>query len=318
MDYLYKTYKWKEDAFAVFDIVKDRDNIFFLDSNFNFDNLGRYSFIGFEPSFTVKTKGREKPFREIKSILNKFRLPKELNKLSPFLCGFCGYLSYDLGLCMENIKMTKRMDLDIPTSFFGFYDTVITIDHLKRNLTIFASGFPERSSRLKTLKAKESFDKASKALSSLSGGNFNYGAVKLDALSSNFNCRDYIKAVKKAKEYIAEGEIYQINLSQRFKGACNYPAPSLYYRLRRSFPAPFSAYFNCSDFDILSCSPERFLKVNNTKVITRPMKGTRPRGRVSDEDNSLKAELLNSEKDKAELLMIVDFRKKRFRQGMRI
>lgn len=313
MEYLYKIYKYNKDPFDIFCALRDKKNVFFLDSGLNLDGLGRFSFLGFEPEFILKTKEEENLFLLLRHNLNKFKLPVQLNKLSPFLGGFCGYLSYDLGLSLEKIRSKNLNVLDVPAAYLGFYNALIIIDHLKKRLAIFACGFPEKNSRASKLKAKERFRGIEACLSgrqALLGENQHLKAeapeIKIRDLKSNFTHENYIRAINMAKEYIAEGEIYQINLSQRFTAECSVGGFSLYQRLRRLFPAAFSAYFDAGDFQIISSSPERFLSLEKSKVTTRPMKGTRPRGRLEDEDLSLKEELLTSEKDKAELLMIVD------------
>lgn len=306
MPYIYKTYKYDKDPFEIFAALKDKPGLFFLDSSLNFDGLGRYSFIGFGPEFILKTKRKENPFPLLRRYLNKFKLPSELNRISPFLGGFCGYLSYDLGLQLEKIDSKKHDGLEIPTAYLGFYSAVISIDHTKKQLTIFSSGFPEKNSRLRKIKAEEQFREIERLLSMVEESVCDNGEIEIRNLESNFTKNEYLGAVNKAKRHIAEGEIYQINLSQRFCADCSVRGLSLYQRLRRMFPAGFCAYFDAGDFQVISSSPERFLSLRKNKVITRPMKGTRPRGRLEDEDLSLKEELLNSAKDKAELLMIVD------------
>jgi para-aminobenzoate synthetase component 1 len=126
------------------------------------------------------------------------------------------------------------------------------------------------------------------------------------ALRSNFTHDDYIRAVETAREYITSGEIYQVNLSQRFEGGLTTPPYDLYQKLRAINPAPFAAYLNFDEVTVLSASPERFLKLDGDRVETRPMKGTRPRRRSAAEDEALARELQDSVKDKAENVMIVD------------
>jgi para-aminobenzoate synthetase component 1 len=125
-------------------------------------------------------------------------------------------------------------------------------------------------------------------------------------MKSNFSKKEYCRAVEKVRDYIAAGDIYQANLSQRFSVGFEGSAWSLYKKLRRINPAPFAAFLNFPEVKVLSDSPERFLKITGRNVETRPMKGTRPRGRDKIEDWKLKTELENSVKDRAENLMIVD------------
>jgi para-aminobenzoate synthetase component 1 len=125
-------------------------------------------------------------------------------------------------------------------------------------------------------------------------------------VASNFTHRDYVRAVARAKEYIAAGDIYQVNLSQRLHAPLASTPFDLYRRLASTNPAPFAAYFETPDAAVVSCSPERFLQVRSGLVETRPIKGTRPRGSTPTEDRRMAAELLASEKDRAENVMIVD------------
>ena len=125
-------------------------------------------------------------------------------------------------------------------------------------------------------------------------------------LRSNFTRERYVEAVKRVKRYIAAGDIYQANISQRFEANVDTDAWTLYQSLRNTAPAPFGAYLGFPESSVLSASPEQFLRVENGFVETRPMKGTRPRGATSQDDIRLGRELATSEKDRAENIMIVD------------
>ena len=125
-------------------------------------------------------------------------------------------------------------------------------------------------------------------------------------LRANFSHEQYLEAVEAGREYIAAGDTFQVNLSQRFEAELPIPPYELYRHLRHINPAPFAAYLNFDEVTILSASPERFLKVKGDLVETRPMKGTRPRGSSPAEDEALARELQNSLKDRAENVMIVD------------
>ena len=125
-------------------------------------------------------------------------------------------------------------------------------------------------------------------------------------LTSNFTKKEFEDSVQKIIDYIKAGDIYQANLTQRFNGKTTLSSYELYRDLRRVSPAPFGAFLNFDEYNILSNSPERFIKCTNRKLETRPIKGTTPRGKTKEEDIKLQEKLRNSEKDKAELLMIVD------------
>ena len=125
-------------------------------------------------------------------------------------------------------------------------------------------------------------------------------------LNSNFTSEAYIGTVDRVRKYIAAGDVFQVNLSQRFETKLTISPYELYQRLRKVNPAPFASYLNFDGITIVSASPERFLKVQGDLVETRPIKGTRPRGKDPVEDERLAHELVHSIKDRAENIMIVD------------
>lgn len=309
--HILKSYRLgKVDAFKVFEVFKDRRDCFFLDSSLSSATLGRFSFLGTEPFYILRTRD-EDPFKKLRAALSLYKIsPTKAKNAFPFLGGAVGYLAYDLGLQRESkIKTRAKRGPGIPDCIFGFYNTIVAVDHLKKLLYILALGFPETNPRLAKLLAQSNFRKI-EAL--LSGINFKKDSTigkctEFPAqLNSNFSKQEYLYAVGKAKEYIRKGDIYQVNLSHQFQAKSPLSAIQIYRRLRRLSPSCFSAYFDAGDFQILSSSPERFLELRKGLVVTRPMKGTRPRGKNRVQDAFLKKELLNSAKDKAELMMIVD------------
>jgi para-aminobenzoate synthetase component 1 len=134
----------------------------------------------------------------------------------------------------------------------------------------------------------------------------NYPLPGLPSVSSNFDRSGYLNAVRRAVEYIHAGDCFQVNLSQRLLHKENIHPLALYRRLRERNPAPFAGYFGLGDFVIASASPERFLRVENSEVETRPIKGTRPRGATPEEDRRQIDDLMHSAKDRSENVMIVD------------
>jgi para-aminobenzoate synthetase component 1 len=135
---------------------------------------------------------------------------------------------------------------------------------------------------------------------------FDQPASKRVNLRSNFTHEGYLEAVQKARDYIIAGDIFQVNLSQRFETDMPLPPYELYQRLRKINPAPFASYLNFDGVAVISASPERFLLLRGDHVETRPIKGTRPRGKDPAKDEALARELVNSFKDRAEHVMIVD------------
>lgn len=258
---------------------------------------------------TLKIKARD-PFGILRGHLEKYKISAPKNS-PPFLGGALGYLTYDLGAILEKkIRIMPKQELGLPDAVFGFYNTIVIIDHLLSRFYICASGFPERKTSLEHSLAKTNLKKMHNLISGVfSQENRNNQSpfyFEHKAVESNFSQAEYIRAIKKAKEYIRCGDIYQVNLSQRFHTKTNLSGAQIYQRLRRSSKACFNAYFDAGDSEILSSSPERFLSLRNNRAVTRPMKGTRPRSKNKKQDIFLKKELLDSPKDKAELMMVTD------------
>lgn len=301
---------------------------FFLDSGSGIykDKLGRYSFLGVNPFLVIKSKGKtiwirkkegvevkkENPFNLLRKILNTYTIGAKSASVPPFLGGGVGYLGYDLCHLIEKLPCTTQDDVNIPELFLAFYDHILIIDHLEDKVFLAAVRLPREKGSLepKIEKLKREF---------FPNPHFQTPQAKIGIprekivppgevppIKSNFTKSMYLEAVRKAKNYIAAGDIYQVNLSQRFQTKLTISPFSLYQRLRRINPAPFASYLNFGEFIVASSSPERFLKVTDRKVETRPIKGTRPRGANKNEDKKLARELLQSEKDRAELIMIVD------------
>jgi len=298
----------------------------FLDSGSGVykDKLGRYSFMGIDPFLIVKTHNKitwlrtknevqvkkKNPFYILREILNNFDIGLTPPSLPPFLGGAVGYFAYDLCHFIEKVPCTTMDDIKIPELFLAFYDRILTIDHLENRAYIAAIALPGEKTGLKEkieqFKSKLFTGSSSKVTAEISNLEESTYTNEFPVIKSNFTKSDYLKAVKKAKEYIAAGEIYQVNLSQRLQTKLSFPPFSLYQRLRKINPAPFAAYLNFGEVIVASSSPERFLKVNGEMVETRPIKGTRPRGRTKEEDERLARQLLQSQKDRAELVMIID------------
>ena len=304
--YILKSYKLKHKPLEIFEALKNERNCFFLDSSLNAGHLGRYSFLGIDPFYILKAKNQD-PLPGLRRVMDRYRVSLPKSPI-PFLGGAVGYLAYDLGFTLEKkLKRKPKAATRIPDAYFGFYNTAIIIDHFKGLLYIFSAGFPEKGYHLAKALCEFNFKKISKLLSkTASSGRVADIKAGRTELKSNFTRKSYILAVKRAKEYIRRGDIYQVNLSQEFSAKTNLPAYQIYNRLRSLSPSSFGAYLDCRDFQILSSSPESFLRVQGDTVSTRPMKGTRPRSRVKLNDLRLKRELLESAKDRAELMMIVD------------
>ena len=307
----------------LFESIHDKPFSFFLDSATGRERLGKYSFLGYDPFLMVKVSGNEievsqqgktsrvsgDPFDLLKELLSPYALAS-LPDMPPFAGGVVGYFGYDLGRLIEVIPSIAADDIAIPDACLAFYDTVVIFDHGRDKVYISSTGFPEAREALRKKKAESKIKEWKKKLTSINREKIETRTGDenntVPQLTSNFTRDQYIGAINQAKEYIAAGDIYQVNLSQRFVTEALIPPFPLYKRLRTINPAPFAGYLNFDGVRVLSSSPERFLRISGREVETRPIKGTRPRGRDAAEDQRLRAELLESKKDRAELLMIVD------------
>ena len=306
-----------------FDLFKDRPFSFFLDSGMDRRRLGRYSFMGSDPFLVMRSRGREitlsdaegeravdgDPFEVLGDLLRQHRLGSDPAAL-PFAGGAVGYLSYDLGHFVERLPSRAVDDLQLPECYLAFYGSVVAFDRLEGRAYVAANGFPEYGGN-GVAQARARLDELRRALAGAPSSAANEGRLQPGArgpvgLRSNFTHEGYVEAVQRVREYIQAGDIFQANISQRFEADMPLAPYELYSRLREINPAPFAGFLNFDGLAVVSASPERFLRVRGDQVETRPMKGTRPRGRDAAGDEALARELVNSAKDRAEHVMIVD------------
>lgn len=299
-------------SFESYLLFKDEPYSFFLDSGRDPDTLGRYSFIGGNPllvftskedAITIKTKTAEKtvaghPFDELQKLLKQYKM--DYPSPFPFLGGAVGYFSYDLCHQLEVLPRSAVDDVDIPDCFMGFYDGIVIIDHKVNKTYVAALGIEENEEDIvNRLKEKFQGDPQVEIRS-------DFKINENVEFRGNFTKPEYMKALDAVHEYILAGDIYQTNLTQRFNSDLQITPLELYSELRRINPAPFASYIDFGVGQIVSSSPERFILVQGKNIETRPIKGTMPRGKTPEEDAENRDTLVNSEKDKAELLMIVD------------
>ncbi|MEF9991394.1 MAG: aminodeoxychorismate synthase component I [Romboutsia sp.] len=290
-------------SFEIFTIFRDENNSFILDSAMDKKKLGRYSFISTNPFKVLKYKNSDKsPLDDLRRELSKYNV--ENNTKLPFIGGAVGYLSYDLGNYIEKLPRTCIDDTNIYDLYFGLYNYVIVIDHLEEKTYIATPNLDmDREKELIIEVEQKILNGKPNKIKTICYENRDVEPIRLE---SNFTKEEFKNSVEKVREYIKQGDIYQANLTQRFTGKTSLSSYELYRDLRRISPAPFGAFLNFDEAHILSNSPERFIKCIDKKVEARPIKGTRPRGKNKEDDLRLQEELRNSEKDRAELLMIVD------------
>ena len=309
------------EAPQIFDIFRDRPFCFFLDSGMDPGKLGRYSFLGADPFLVLRSRGerislirdsgeelrRGNPFDVLAELLEQYSLDGGSAPI-PFVGGAVGYFSYDLCHFIEHLPATAVDDLKLPECYLAFYDTIVAVDHREGRVYLAATGFPEVEEGKRMKRAAEQLSEVKNRLGHHSPVVIaeSFPQDEHVTLKANFSPEEYIAAVATAREYILAGDIFQVNLSQRFDTELSIPPYGLYQRLRSINPAPFASYLDFDGVSIVGASPERFLRVQGDWVETRPIKGTRPRGKSPEEDRALAQELLSSIKDRAENIMIVD------------
>jgi para-aminobenzoate synthetase component 1 len=302
--------------------------------------LARYSFLTADPARTVRSKGRRTeiggpglewtpldldPLFAIRDLLAPHGAAP-IPGLPPFQGGAAGYIGYDYGAVLERLPRARYDDLAVPDVVLGLYDWVIAWDHRVGTAWIISTGLPE-TGQAREVRARERLAMVRERLRGparrAAPASVRGDAVPEDApsypvlgvegaepigLRSTFTHRGYLDAVTRVRDYIVAGDIFQANLSQRFQAPLTEPAFGLYARLRRANPAAFAAYLDYRELQVISASPERFLRLdeNGRHVETRPIKGTRPRGLGPMHDAALGRALAESDKDRAENVMIVD------------
>jgi para-aminobenzoate synthetase component 1 len=298
-------------------------NLLFLDSADPTTERGRYSYVAADPItdlvLSPKNILRRNPFDD--DIFDCWRIePPEHVQIPPFLGGWVGLFGYGLGRAFERQAVAAHDDFDVPDLALGVYDWVISFDHRRHRSWIISTGvipgFPFTNDRL--ARAESRIDEIKERLSH--GGQSPQPVSTTPTarpqdyhtlpgypwVGSSFSRDQYLAAVRKAIAYVHAGDCFQVNLSQRLLAPLREHPLELYGRLRQRNPAPYGCYFDLGDFQILSASPEQFLKVSNGDVVTRPIKGTRPRGATPEEDARIVRELQSNPKDRAENVMIVD------------
>ncbi|MGC8783202.1 MAG: aminodeoxychorismate synthase component I [Armatimonadota bacterium] len=248
------------------------------------------------------------PLRLLQTFLSRYHLPAA-NYATPLPAGCIGFLNYGLKALVEPCPNRLPTPNRLPLYWFGFYDSVATIDLHRREVILTSSGFPEegdagfRRAQERLLRFVTQWQSVLDAPFAVSAPSFH-----CDEAQAYWSRREYAQAHQRIKDYIAAGDVYQVNLAQMFQASFGGSPAGLFLRARTISPVPFGAYLQANDFTILSLSPERFLHVCplTHRVHTRPIKGTRPRGKNVGEDLQYADGLLRSSKDHAEHIMIVD------------
>jgi para-aminobenzoate synthetase component 1 len=313
---------YHHDSALLFERIKDQPWAMLLDSGQLINDAsgkagsqyGRYDILVAEPFITIVTTGQKTtisqqgaekvsdadPFCLINQILQQYPVAKTQH---PFAGGALGYFAYDLGRRIETLPNIAAAT-NIPELMLGFYDWAVVVDHREKRSVLVSHGLTEPTKvNWPALCAK--FNNPAAPTSDSTPFSV------LSEIQSNLSKSAYYQVFNKVKNYIVAGDCYQVNLAQRFVAKVQGDSWQAYKKLREISPAPFMAYMNLplnnsQSIQVLSNSPERFLQTDGYHVETRPIKGTRPRSSDPAQDLAYSNELLNSLKDRAENVMIVD------------
>jgi anthranilate synthase component I len=305
---------------AYMKLTKNSTFSFILESVEKGEQYGRYSFIGRNPIATYKSQNQisyslindsweivNKPFLQIlRDELELNNAPK-LEGLPSFTGGWVGNLGYESIQWIEDIPVHKIDDIETPDAMFMLYNELIAFDHLKNEIILFSNAHISKNTNLKNA-YKEAINKIDEMGESLHADIDYQTPIKsnISKSKSNISKSKFIKSIKQTKEYIKSGDVFQLVLSQQFSRETNVDPITLYRALRIINPSPYMFLLDMGEFEIIGASPELLVKVDNKNIEIRPIAGTRPRGKNTQEDKELSADLLNDEKERAEHLMLVD------------
>jgi len=287
----------------------------------------RFSILAWDPALVVAIRGGEarliregdgrrivetRPARDPFDLLKALAPAGAVQRVAPglpFAGGAIGYLGYGLRRAIERLPPGPPDPLGQPDAWFGLYDRAAVYDHLERRAVLVATGLGAENER-------QRLERADAALADLRGSLAGTAPVR-DAprvpgpparrrAFSRTGRKDYLRRIARALDYIAAGDIYQVNLSHRIECPFEGDPLALFQDVAVRNPAPFAAYLDAGDFQIVSASPERLVSIVGDRARSSPIKGTRPRGATPEQDERLARELLSSPKDRAENVMIAD------------
>lgn len=260
---------------------------------------------------------QENPFEKIETILGKYKVSEDFESQLPpgtFVGGWVGYFSYELGRFIEKIPATTIDDLKMPLIRLCFYDKVICYDHKQQCFWLIVLELDgDTESAEQKIEYLQQFLKQAQKVFPANPPTTDIEKADFSQIRCNMNKEYYLDAIEKIKRYIYDGDVYQVNFSQRFD--CEFAAEpiELYHWQNQFNPSDYAAYIDGGDFYLISASPEMFITINDRVINTKPIKGTRARINGDEKTNANNhAELLNSEKEKAELNMIIDLERNDF------
>ena len=286
-------------------------NSFLLESVEGGQRLARYSFIGTEPyrDLTVKATDKTDPLDIIAEELHQYQVVP-LEGLPRFAGGAVGYLSYETVNRFENLPSPEKDSLKLPEARFMFVDTMLVFDHVTHKIKILSyvklNGDIDKEYQKAVAKIDDLVTRLQHPYTNKKAARSKAGPNSTSNLTSNTTQKDFEANVKKIKEYITAGEAIQVVYSQRLSQPTDLPPFEIYRALRTINPSPYMFYLDYGQYQIVGASPEVLVRVEDGNVMTRPLAGSRPRGKTPEEDAALEKELRNDEKERAEHIMLVD------------
>ncbi len=296
---------------------------FLLESAAGGEQVARYSFLGYNPFLTFKSRGekveliwqdgrREKkagnPLVVLRKLMADYRLSGD-SKLPRFSGGAVGYFSYDNVALFEPVGELPADGLGLPDVYLQFMQNVVVFDHFTHRLhlvinrPVAAGETADTAERVAALTLQQMAESLRKVLTEIPGCEFPQGT---GIPQSDMSEHEFVERVKVVKEYISSGDAFQVVLSQRFKVPLQGDSFAVYRRLRSLNPSPYMFFLRYDELSLVGASPEMLARLEEGIVTTRPIAGTRRRGGSEEEDRVLEAELLSDEKERAEHVMLVD------------
>lgn len=322
---------------AYMKLAQGQQYTFLLESVEQAAFIGRYSFIGANPSVIFRAKGNEvtitrdgatdtrhaeKPLDELRALMAQYK-PAEVADLPEFHGGAVGYMAYDEVRFFEKLPDKNPDTLGLPDLYFMITDTLVIFDHVKSRIKIVsnvhitgdaAAAYEAGCRKIDAIEATLRGPLPSSEKSPFEGGVRGMSREDEESakepqntvIESNFTRESFCAAVEAAKEYIRAGDIFQVVLSQRFRRKTSASALMLYRALRCINPSPYMLLMTFPEFSLAGSSPEVMTQVKGRRAMVRPIAGTRKRGATPEEDMRLEAELMADEKERAEHIMLVD------------
>ena len=305
--------------------ISSKKHCFLLESSDGPEKWSQYSFLGFDPTLVISSsenritiqkrsgatvKLNENVFDRLKKIMGDFK-PVKVGNLPRFYGGLVGFFSYEIINQIENIASTKGKSNDFPDSLFMLTDSVIIFDNINKTAKIVINVHIKNKNKIVNYfqKAISQIDKIEKLLK-FSNNNLykknNKFKNKNNTIKSNFTKTNFLNSVKRIKDYVNNGDVIQTVVSQRWETKYEDDPINLYRALRKLNPSPYMFYLKMEKDLIVGASPEVLVRLENNKVESRPIAGTRPRGKNPEEDLKMEEDLLSDPKELAEHVMLVD------------